>query len=311
MKNDDRPLSSPRSRVARSGSVRGSEAGLRVGMVGLDSTHAVWFSRLLNDRGQPWRVEGARVVAAWAGGVAELPLSRERVGGFSRQVRDEFAVELFDSPEAVAERCDLVIVTAVDARTHAALARRLFAAGKPLFIDKPLTTDVAEARTLLDEAEARGVPLWSASALRFLARVSGVNNDARRVVLRAPLPFEPAMPGWWWYGLHAVETALALCGPEWREIAWRREGEEEVATLRFANGAEAELRGTRDTYDGGFRLSADGDAERDLLAGPRPFYAPLLEEIVRFGASGRAPVTKREMLATLEAVAEINRRRER
>lgn len=289
---------------------------LRVGMIGLDSSHAVWFSRLLNDAAQPWGVEGARVAAAWAGGVAELPLSRDRVDGFSRQVRDECGVELWAEPEAVAERCDLVLVTAVDARTHAALARRLFAAGKPLFIDKPLTTDVAEARALLDEAEARGVPLWSASALRFLAQAAaqagaeGAVARPRRVVLRAPLPFEPAMPGWWWYGLHAVETALALLGPEWREIAWRREGEEEVATLRFADGAEAELRGTRGTYEGGFRLGADGDAERDLLAGPRPFYAPLLERIVRFGASGRAPVTKRAMLATLAAVAEINRLRE-
>lgn len=79
--------------------------------------------------------------------------------------------------------------------------------------------------------------------------------------------------------------------------------------MRFADGAEAELRGTRGTYDGGFRLSMDGGAERDLLAGERPFYAPLLEQIVRFGASGQAPVSKREMLATLAAVAEINSRR--
>jgi Predicted dehydrogenases and related proteins len=285
-------------------------APLRVGLVGLDSSHALWFARLLNDVAHPAHVAGARAEAAWAGGVEELPLSRDRVEGFSRQVRDECGVELLDSPEAVAERCDLVIVTAVDGRTHAALARRLFAAGKPLFVDKPLTTDLAEARALLDEAEARGVPLWSASALRFLARGGdAANTGARRLLLRAPLPFEPAMPGWWWYGLHAVETAIAVLGPEWREIAWRREGEEEVATMRFADGAEAELRGTRGTYDGGFRLSMDGGAERDLLAGERPFYAPLLEQIVRFGASGQAPVSKREMLATLAAVAEINSRR--
>ena len=38
---------------------------IRVGIIGLDPSHVLAFTRLLNDTSRPDHVSGARVVAAW------------------------------------------------------------------------------------------------------------------------------------------------------------------------------------------------------------------------------------------------------
>ncbi|GAA3667369.1 Gfo/Idh/MocA family protein [Microbacterium marinilacus] len=70
------------------------------------------------------------------------------------------SAEVIADPERVLSRndLDLVVITSPN-ETHAALARRAIAARIPVVVDKPLGVSSAEARALVDEAEAAGVPL--------------------------------------------------------------------------------------------------------------------------------------------------------
>src|SRR5690606_35005962 len=60
---------------ARTGLAQTGAAPLRVGLIGLDTSHVVAFTRLLNDPAHPDHVPGARVVAAFKGGSPDVEAS--------------------------------------------------------------------------------------------------------------------------------------------------------------------------------------------------------------------------------------------
>ena len=69
-------------------------AELRIGIVGLDTSHVTAFTKLLNDASDPGHVPGGRVVAAVKTFSADIPSSAERVEGYAAQLQKEFGVKL-------------------------------------------------------------------------------------------------------------------------------------------------------------------------------------------------------------------------
>src|SRR5436190_19001779 len=59
---------------------------LRAGIIGLDTSHVVEFTKLLNDPKAGADLAGVRVVAAFTGG-SEIPASRDRKAKFTEQVK--------------------------------------------------------------------------------------------------------------------------------------------------------------------------------------------------------------------------------
>ena len=76
---------------------------LAVGMIGLDTSHVPAFTKLLNDESDPHHVPGAKVVVAYPGASPDFALSADRVDGFTNELRNDFGVQIVDSPEAVAD----------------------------------------------------------------------------------------------------------------------------------------------------------------------------------------------------------------
>src|SRR5437588_6855206 len=74
-----------------------AEKPLRAGIIGLDTSHVVAFTSLLNDPKAKGELAQVRVVAAFPGGSPDIPESRTRVAGFTQKLRDDFKVEIVDS----------------------------------------------------------------------------------------------------------------------------------------------------------------------------------------------------------------------
>src|SRR5437763_261649 len=140
---------------------------MRVGLLGLDMSHAVDFTRRLNDATHPEHVPGARVTCAWPGGSDDFELSRSRVGKFTQQVREEFGVKILPSPQAVAKNVDVIFITAADGRAHRLLFEQTIAFRRPTFIEKPIATSHADAAAIFDLARQANVPVMSCSTSRF------------------------------------------------------------------------------------------------------------------------------------------------
>src|SRR5262249_32977503 len=119
-----------------------------IGIVGTDTSHVTAFTQMLNDPASPDHIAGARVVAAYRGGSPDLPESRNRIDGFTRTLQEKYGVELVGTIAELCQRVDGVMLASVDGRVHLAQAREIIAARKPLFIDKPLASTLADAREI-------------------------------------------------------------------------------------------------------------------------------------------------------------------
>lgn len=125
---------------------------LKIGLIGLDSSHVSAFASLFSDPSDPHHKSGGRVSFAWPGGSPDFPLSANRVKGFTQELREKLGVEILPSAWEVAAASDLVFITAVDGRAHPALLREVIGEKKPVFIDNPFALNGTEAKEMLDLA---------------------------------------------------------------------------------------------------------------------------------------------------------------
>ncbi len=184
-------------------------AALRIGLIGLDSSHAVAFTELLNDASRPDHVPGGRVVAAFKGGSPDVPISATRIERFTTDVTGKWGVELVDSIEALTARVDAVIITSVDGRQHLAQARPVLTAHRRAFIDKPLAGSYRDAAAIAALARAEGTPFFSTSSLRYAPHIVRLREKAAgtRVIgamTWGPSPTEAFLPDLFWSGIHSI-----------------------------------------------------------------------------------------------------------
>src|SRR5437763_1514421 len=108
---------------------------LKIGLIGLDTSHSTAFTKCLNDPKNPEHVAGGKVVAAFPGGSKDFELSWSRVAGYEKQLREDFSVKIMNSPEAVAEAVDLVFIISCDGRVHREHFEKTVQFKRPTFID--------------------------------------------------------------------------------------------------------------------------------------------------------------------------------
>lgn len=289
-------------------------SNLRIGFIGLDTSHVTAFARFLNDPNDPDYKPGSRVTCAWPGGSPDFPASADRVAGFTKELRENFGVEILDSPEAVADACDLIFITAVDGRTHPDLFRRVAHAGKPVFIDKPFALSVAEARLMVERATAEGIAMMSCSSLRFseelLAAVKAGKDDIVSCDLYGPMGEVPTQPGLFWYGCHTVEMLVSVMGTGCREIRCVKTDEYDVLTATWADGRMASIHGLRGAHwkFGAVLHRKDGPVFIDASAG-RPPYLCLLDAIIETLPNGTTAVPTEEMIEIVSIISAANESR--
>jgi hypothetical protein len=156
------------------------EQVIKVGMVGLDTSHCPAFTGILNDPQHEHHIAGVRVVGAYPGGSALFSLSRSRVDGFTRQLEEEFGVRLYDSIPALVNDVDAILLESVDGRQHLEQFRQM-AVGKPVYVDKPFATlDFAVGRCTASNNNIIVVLPFHAETL---AGADGVDVDVSNITI--------------------------------------------------------------------------------------------------------------------------------
>ena len=284
---------------------------LRVGIIGLDTSHVGAFTRFLNDPSVEGHQEGARVTVAWPGGSPDMAASRDRIAGFTAELRDTHGVSIVDSPEAVAAACDAVLLCSVDGRVHRAQFARIAGAGKPVFIDKPLAASVADAEAIAALARENGTRVFSSSALRFSPALTDVlgTKDGDRVTgadFCGPMAIEPTNPGFFWYGVHSIEMLFTCLGSGCRSVLADASDDHDCLIGRWDDGRMGLIRGNR-TGDNGFHGMVhfgDRTVHVDVATARYSYFVGLLGAVLEFFKGGEAPVdlgTSVEMVRFMEA----------
>ncbi|HMF76692.1 MAG TPA: Gfo/Idh/MocA family oxidoreductase [Bryobacteraceae bacterium] len=210
---------------------------LRLGIIGTDTSHVPAFTGALNDASSPEHISGARIVAAYKGGSPDLANSAKRVNQYANDLHDKWGVTLVNS---IAELCPVVdglLLESVDGRPHLAQFREAAKCGKPVFIDKPLSSSLADALEIARLAKEAHIPWFSASSLRYSGIEEMRSPDMTGAIVWAPGPMEPHHQlDLTWYGIHGVEMLYTLFGPGCVEVSRLSSPNEEVITGRWKNG---------------------------------------------------------------------------
>jgi hypothetical protein len=288
---------------------------LRAGIIGLDTSHAVAFTQILNDPKASEDVARCRVVAAYPNGSPDIKSSTDRVPEYTEKVID-LGVEIVKSIDELVQKVDVVLLETNDGRPHLEQALPVLKAGKAVFIDKPIAGSLTDAVAIFEAARQHKTPVFSSSSLRYVSSTqairSGKIGEVKGCDAYSPCPLEATHPDFFWYGIHGVETLFTVMGTGCESVTRSSTPAIDLAVGVWKGGRIGTFRGIR-TDEGGGKADYGGTAFG--AGGIQPLgtyegYRPLVVEIVRFFRSGKAPVAAEETLeiyAFMEAADESKR----
>lgn len=201
----------------------------RIGIIGSENSHAPAFMDIF--RSDP----------------AYADLKVVGVGGVdaesNRRCFEEFQLEFIaEKPEDMLGKVDAVMVTARDGKFHAEFSRPFLEEGIPMFIDKPFTTNPAEAVALAKLAKAKNVPISGGSSLKNCYDVLMLQNEVRKAPEKvhggsvvAPLNMENPYSGFWFYSSHLAEISMTVFGYNPLEICAMECSGNVTAMVRYEN----------------------------------------------------------------------------
>jgi len=287
-------------------------AGLRIGMIGLDTSHVTAFTKLINDSGQKDHVPGGKVVAAYKGGSDDIESSYSRVDGFAKQLQDDFGVQIVDTIEELCTLVDAVMLESVDGRPHLEQVKPVFKAGLPVFIDKPVAGSLADAIEIYRLAKEHNVPCFSSSSYRYYDSLVALKKqdvgEIRGAISYGPCHLEPHHPDLFWYGVHPTEALFAVMGAGCETVVRTHTQNTDVVTGVWSDGRVGTLRGLRNQKTPHKVILFGTKAVAEQQGGGN--YAPLVAEVMKFFKTGVPPVSPEEtveMFAFMEAADESKR----
>lgn len=269
----------------------------KVGIIGLDTSHAVAFAKDLNDPAAAPDLANCRVVAAYPQGSPDIVSSTERVPAYTEEVK-KLGVEIVDSIDELLKRVDCVLLETNDGRPHLAQALPVFKAGKPIFIDKPVAGSLADALAIYAAAKKYNCPLFSCSSLRYAKGAQELRGGSAGDILGcdaySPCSLEKTHPDLFWYGIHGCEALFTVMGPGCEAVSRVSTPDFDFAVGRWQGGRVGSFRGIRKGSSGygGMAFGTKGMKE----IGPFGGYRPLVVEIVKFFRTRQPPVSAEETL---------------
>ncbi len=285
---------------------------LKAGIIGLDTSHSVAFTQVLNDPQASPAVAGVRVIAAYPHGSKDIASSVSRIPGYTEEMQG-LGVEIVDSVDDLLERVDVVLLETNDGRRHLEQAMPVFKAGKPVFIDKPVAASLSDTLAIFNAAQTYNVPMFSSSSLRYTKNAQAIRhaNKIGKVLgadAYSPAHLEATHPDLYWYGIHGVELLFTVMGTGCQHVTRTHTEDTDVVVGTWDDGRIGTFRGIR-SGKSGYGGTAYGEAEVSPI-GPYDGYEPLLVKIVEFFQTGKAPVAPEEtieLFAFMEAADESKR----
>ena len=223
---------SDRAQISAEDGARGAAEGqLRIGVLGLDTSHAETFADELAASDE------TKVSAVWDGGDVR---DEEAVTEFC----ERYDAQAYADPSSMIGDVDAAMVLTVDWDTHRDLAIPFLEAGIPTFVDKVVAGDVDDVAALADAAG--DAPIFGGSSIPYHPAVEEFTPGIAGRTLYAGAYNDP-----FYYGVHVVDSARAVAGADWTRV---RPLDEPGLTVEvtFENDAQATLRFDGSTDDPAF-----------------------------------------------------------
>ncbi len=287
-------------------------ADLRIGMIGLDTSHVIEFTKRFNDANEKNYIPGGKVVAAFKGGSPDIKESWDRVENYTKQLQEKYQVKIVDSIEELCKEVDVVMIESVDGRPHLEQAKPVIKAGKTLFIDKPVAGTLHDAIEIFRLAKEAKVPVFSGSSLRYYPGLQELKaadiGEMKGAFSTGPAHIEKHHPDLFWYGIHPTEALFTVMGTGCETVTCTVTKDTHLVTGTWSDGKVGTLRGIHDGQ-APYRVTVFG-TKAVLDQKPGGDYTPFLREVMKFLQTGIAPVSPEETIeifAFMEAADESKR----
>ncbi|QHE53035.1 Gfo/Idh/MocA family protein [Pontibacillus sp. HMF3514] len=290
---------------------------LKIGMIGLDTSHCEGFVSLLNDSKQDYYVHGGEVVIGYPGGSPDFERSYGRVEGITETLKNNYGIKIVNSIEEVAEQTDAILLTTVDGRIHLEQFEKIVSYKKPVFIDKPFAVCTDHAKKMFELAKEYEVPLMSASSLRYLDNLQVMLSEKQgEAIIGAdcfgPITLEPTQAGLYWYGIHSVEMLYLTMGQGCQHVTATSNEDYEYVVGVWKDGRIGTVRGNR---KGNREFGAVIHGEKtsnfvNIRECEKPITASLMEEVMTFFKEKQASISPNETIEIIRFIEAANESRE-
>ena len=282
---------------------------IRIGLIGLDTSHVIAFTKIINDPKATGPLAKAKVTAAFRGGSWDVPSSSGRIDKFTELLTKDYGLKLYPTIAELCKNVDAVMLESVDGRPKVRQIIPVLDAGLPVFIDKPMAGSLADAIFIFDYAKKKGVPIFSSSSLRYgkttQAARAGALGKITHCETFSPCSLEVHHPDLFWYGVHGCESLFTVMGTGCQTVERRKTDDGKIEVVgKWAGGRTGIFREGKGY--GGHAKGSKGEGEVGKYDG----YAPLVVEAVKMFQTGKVPVPAEEtieLFAFMEAADESKR----
>lgn len=194
------------------------------------------LSYLGKQRVENVRIPGARVTHLWTDDPADAP----KVAAAS------LIPNVVAKPEDVIDQVDAVIISTDDGDDHIRRVKPFIEAGLPVFVDKPMATNIADLRQFVQWHKA-GAVILSTSGMRYAPEMR-LNEEQRSQLgdLRWITSF--TCKTWERYGIHALEAVEPLLGPGFLTVQALSDAGGDVMHLTHRSGVRVTIGALHDAY---------------------------------------------------------------
>jgi predicted dehydrogenase len=193
-------------------------------------------------------------------------------------------------PEDVIGHVDAAIISTDDGDDHVRRARPFIEAGLPVFVDKPMATNVADLNQFL-RWHLDGKTILSTSGMRYAPEIRQITDRREQLgELRWLTSFTSKT--WERYGIHALEAVAPVLGPGFLRAQTNHQGGSNIVTLTHRSGVAVTLAAVHDAYGSFGAVHAYG-TKGDIVLKLTDTYTAFRAQLVAFIEllrTGRAPL---------------------
>ncbi len=295
-------------RTSRAEGQGATEKTIRVGIIGLGTSHVTVFTKGINETSTEEAVAACQVVAACPKGSFDIESAVSRVPKHTKELK-ELGVEIVPTIETLLSKVDAVLLETYDGRPHLEQLIPILKSRKRVFIDKPLAGSLSDAILIFEAAEQYGVPLFSSSSLRFGKNTLAVRDASIGKVsyceTSSPAFIEKTHPDLFWYSIHGVESLFTVMGIGCQSVVRSKTEDGRIIVTGKWQGGRVGVYEEKEGYSGMAR-GEDGEASVGSYDGSQA----LVVAISKYFQTGVIPVSPQETLeiyAFMEAADESKR----
>jgi predicted dehydrogenase len=260
----------------------------KIGIIGTENSHALALSKLFNIPGEDGKLRhpGYRVTGVF--GPDLEPAQKVIDEGKAEYIADNFTDMI--------GKVDAMIVTSRRGSVHHKYAAPFIDKGIPVFVDKPFTSDPAEAEDLIARAEKSGCLLWGGSSFKTAYDTMMMRHSVAELrkkgtfrggSMNYAVVTDSEYDGFYFYAPHLTESCLMIFGGDLRAVrAFAKE--KNVTVIARYDEADVSLHYTQGTWQATCTaFGSEGNVTRNIDGALS--FGVLTDMLVQMIESKKAP----------------------